>query len=339
MAAPDWRLTPDTPYKALFEELIAWVEDQLDGTAVRAVGHRVVHGGDVYREPVLVDADVLRTLEGFVSLAPLHQPHNLAPIRELATMKPGLPQVACFDTAFHAGHEPAARNFALPRELTAEGIHRYGFHGLSYEFIARRLPDVDPESARGRAVVAHLGSGASMCAIHRGRSVASTMGFTAVDGLPMGTRTGSLDPGVLLYLLQERGMDARGLQTLLYRESGLLGVSGISNDMRILLASDDPNAREAIDLFVYRIHRELGSLAAALGGLEALVFTAGIGENAPEIRARVCEAARWLGVVIDPDANRRNARRLHRPESAVRVWVIPTNEELMIAQHTRRLVF
>jgi acetate kinase len=325
-------------YQSLLNDLLRWVQDHLDGMVIKAVGHRVVHGGEIYREPVRVTDEILRTLESFIPLAPLHQPHNLTPIRTIAGLYPELPQVACFDTAFHATNSPVARNFALPRELTESGVHRYGFHGLSYEFISRRLPSVDQKAASGRVVVAHIGSGASMCAIHDGRSIASTMGFTAVDGLPMGTRTGSLDPGVLLYLMREKRMDADAIETLLYKESGLLGVSGISNDMRVLQKSDDPRAEEAIALFVYRINRELGSLTAALGGLDALVFTAGIGEHSPEIRSRVCEGARWLGIAIDPEANRRSDIRIHLSESAVGVWVIPTDEELRIATHTRRLM-
>jgi acetate kinase len=301
-----------------------------------AAGHRVVHGGLAYDRPVRVDGGVLHALAEFIPLAPLHQPHNLAGIRAVAAADPRLPQVACFDTAFHRGKPLAAEIFALPRSMTEAGIHRYGFHGLSYEYIARRLPRVLP-SAR-RVVVAHLGNGASMCAIRDGRSIDSTMGFTAVDGLPMGTRSGALDPGVVLYLLQERGYDAAGLERLLYKESGLLGVSGISNDMRDLLASDDPRAGEAVDVFCYHIAKNLGALAMALGGLDALVFTAGIGENAPPIRARVCAAAAWLGIALDAEANDRNAPCITTAGSAVPVLVIPTDEERMIAIHTRALV-
>jgi acetate kinase len=302
------------------------------------VGHRVVHGGIAYAEPVLIDARVISELEALVPLAPLHQPHNLAAIRAVAASAPRVAQVACFDTAFHHRQPAVAQEFALPRALTAKGIRGYGFHGLSYEYIVSVMPEVAPDRADGRLVVAHLGNGASMCAISAGRSVATTMTFTAVDGLPMGTRTGSLDPAVILYLLQHEGMDARAIERLIYSESGLLGVSGISSDMRKLLASREPGAREAIDLFVYRIGRELGSLAAALRGLDAVVFTAGIGEHAAEIRARVCRDAQWLGIVLDEDANARHQTRISRVDSPVSVFVVPTDENLMIARHTRALL-
>jgi acetate kinase len=276
----------------------------------------------------------VQILETFIPLAPLHQPHNIVPIRTIAELNPNLIQVACFDTAFHTTNPPVSQNFALPRHLTAQGIRRYGFHGLSYEYIAGKLPEIDPQAANGRVVVAHLGSGASMCALLKGKSIASTMGFSAVDGLPMGTRTGNLDPGVILYLMREKGMNVDGIENLLYKKSGLLGVSEISNDMRILLKSNDPRAEEAIALFVYRIQRELGSLVAALGGLDALVFTAGIGENAPQIRARVCEKASWLGIQLDAEANQSGGPRISTEASRVAVWVIPTDEETMIATHT-----
>ena len=295
----------------------------------------MVHGGIEFSAPVRVNAAVLDALARLVPLAPLHQPHNLAAIRAVAARAPELPQVACFDTAFHTGQPPLAQAFALPRRLTEAGLRRYGFHGLSYEYIAHLLPSVDVRAASGRTVVAHLGNGASMCALAAGRSAASTMGFTALDGLPMGTRCGAIDPGVLLYLLEHEGMDARALEKLLYHESGLLGVSGVSSDMRALLASDDAHAREAVDLFVYRIVRELGSLAAALGGLDALVFTAGIGENAPSIRSRVCRAAAWLGIELDENANARGGPRISSAGSRTSAWVLPTYEELMIALHTR----
>lgn len=307
-------------------------------TRFDGVGHRVVHGGLAYSKPVLIDGKVLTALEELVPLAPLHEPHHIAAIRAVAAIAPGTAQVACFDTSFHR-HQPAiAQEFALPRELTAKGVVRYGFHGLSYEYIVSVLPAVAPECAQGRIVVAHLGNGASMCAIHRGRSVANTMGFTAVDGLPMGTRTGALDPGVILYLLQHARMDAQAIEQLIYTRSGLLGVSGISSDMRTLLTSNAPAAQEAVDLFVYRIGRELGSLVAALGGLDALVFTAGIGEHAAEIRARACRDARWLGIALDEEANAKGGPRISRAGSAVSAWVIPTDENLMIARHTRRLL-
>ena len=283
--------------------LANFLREQLGEHRLAAVGHRVVHGGLDYAAPVRLTAEIVGHLEQFIPLAPLHQPHNLKPIRLLLANRPELPQVACFDTAFHRGQPEVAQAFALPPEITDRGVRRYGFHGLSYEYIASVLPQVDPRAAAGRTVVLHLGNGASLCAIHAGRSVASTMGFTAMDGLPMGTRCGNLDPGVVLYLVDELKMDARAIEKLLYQQSGLLGVSGLSSDMRTLLASDEPQAKFAVELFVYRIGRELGSLAAAMGGLDTLVFTAGIGEHAAPIRERVCQAAAWLGVELDPAAN------------------------------------
>lgn len=318
--------------------LAAFLREQLGEHRLTGVGHRVVHGGAAYAAPVLLTADIVGQLEQFIPLAPLHQPHNLKPIRLLLENQPQLPQVACFDTAFHRHQPELAQAFVLPPAITDRGVLRYGFHGLSYEYIAAILPQVDPRAAAGRSVVLHLGNGASMCAIHQGRSVASTMGFTAVDGLPMGTRSGNLDPGVVLYLMDELKMDARAIEKLLYQQSGLLGVSGISSDMRTLLAFDEPRAKFAVELFVYRIGRELGSLAAALGGLDALVFTAGIGEYSAEIRERVCRAAAWLGVDLDPAANAAGGPRLSTGDSRTAAWVIPTNEELMIARHTRRLL-
>ena len=303
-----------------------------------AVGHRVVHGGVDYAAPVRIDREVVAQLETLVPLAPLHQPHNLAPIRSLLERRPQLPQVACFDTAFHRSNPPLAQMFALPAELTESGVRRYGFHGISYEYIASVLPQFDERAARGKTIVLHLGNGASMCALQAGASVASTMGFTALDGLPMGTRCGAIDPGVLLYLMDAHKMDARALEQLLYHQSGLLGVSGISSDMRALLASREPHARLAIDLYCYRIGREIGSLAAALGGLDALVFTGGIGANAVAIRERVCRDAAWLGVELDPAANAARGPRISTPGAQASAWSIPTNEELMIARHTRRLI-
>ena len=305
-----------------------------DGWSIVAAGHRVVHGGDRYAAPTLVTPLVLGHLQALCPLAPLHQPHNIAAIHAVSAHRPGLPQVACFDTAFHQAQPEIARLFALPKALTDAGIKRYGFHGLSYEYIAGRLPEVFPGRSHRKTIVAHLGNGASLCAMHDGRSVASTMGFTALEGLVMGTRSGAIDPGVLLYLLEERRMAPADLARLLYRESGLLGVSGVSNDMRTLLASGEPRARLAVDLFVYRAVREIGSLAAALGGLDALVFTAGIGERAHEVRAAICEASRWLGVDVDARANALNSEILHSSKSKVAIAVIPTNEELMIARHT-----
>jgi len=317
------------------DHLVGFLRERSKAHRLVAVGHRVVHGGRAYMRPVRVDAAVLARLEQYVPLAPLHQPHNLAPIKALLERAPDLPQVACFDTAFHRTQPQVAQAFALPRSITEQGVQRYGFHGLSYEYIAGVLDRYSARAARGKVVVMHLGNGASMCAIAHGRSVASTMGFTAADGLPMGTRCGSLDPGVVLYLMDELGMDARAIEDVIYRKSGLLGVSGISSDMRVLLASGDPRAKEAIALFVYRVGRELGSLAAALGHLDAIVFTAGIGENSAGLRDRICRDAAWLGVELDRAANERNGPCISMPASRVSAWVIPTNEELMIARHTR----
>lgn len=302
------------------------------------IGHRVVHGGTEYSEPVLIDDRVMAALAALVPLAPLHQPHALAAIRAVRAAAADVPQIACFDTAFHRGQPPLAQLFGLPRELAAKGVRRYGFHGLSYEYIVSALPQVAPDCPRGRLVVAHLGNGASLCAIDNGRSIATTMGFTPLDGLVMGTRTGALDPGVILYLLQHEGMDVQEIERLLYERSGLLGVSGLSGDMRTLLASAEPAAKEAVELFVYRIGRELGSLAAALGGLDALVFTGGIGEHAAEIRARVCRNAGWLGVTLDDKANSAGGPRISEDGSAVSAWVLPTDENLVIARHTLRLL-
>ncbi len=317
--------------------LLEWIEQRMQGRRLAAVGHRVVHGGMRYAAPVRVDAGVLAQLEALVPLAPLHQPHNLAAIRRLIALRPGLAQVACFDTAFHRGQAAVVQAYALPPEITREGVHRYGFHGLSYEYIAQALPGIDARAAAGGTVVAHLGNGASMCALRAGASVASSMGFSALEGLPMGTRCGSLDPGVLLWLMDQKHMDARAIEDLLYHRSGLLGMSGLSGDMRALLASDAPGARAAVDQFVYRIGRELGSLAAALGGLDALVFTAGIGEHAAPVRARVCRGAAWLGLKLDQGANAAGGPRISRAASRVSAWVIPTDEELMIARHTARV--
>jgi len=315
-----------------------WLRAYLKGSAPVAVGHRVVHGGPTYAAPQLVDDQILAALEGLVPLAPLHQPSALAPIRAIRERFPGTPQVACFDTAFHRAHDEVADRYALPDALYKEGVRRYGFHGLSYEFIARSLPRVAPEIARGAVVVAHLGSGVSMCALRGGRSVDTTMGFTALDGLPMGTRCGQIDPGVLLYLLTEKGWSAGDVERLLYHEAGLRGLSGISNDVRDLLTSTAPGARRALDYFVYRIGREIGSLAGALGGIDGLVFTAGIGENSPDIRARVCARAAWLGIDLDEAANRAGGPRVSTPASRVSAWVIPTDEERMIAEHTLDVV-
>ncbi|HKE10303.1 MAG TPA: acetate/propionate family kinase [Myxococcota bacterium] len=325
-------------HRAAIARVRTWLRDHGGVEGLGAVGHRVVHGGSVYDAPVRIDKAVLEQLEHLVPLAPLHQPQQLAAIRAVADDAPDLPQIACFDTAFHRSQPALAQALALPRELTDAGVRRYGFHGLSYEAIALVLPDLAPEIADQRVVVAHLGNGASLCAMRGRRSVATTMGFSTLDGLVMGTRPGVLDPGVLLYLMEERGMDARGLEELLYQRSGLLGVSGLSSDMRELLASTDPRAREAIDLFVYRIARELGSLAATLGGIDALVFTGGIGENAAAIRTRVCGDAEWLGVRIDEAANRAGGPRISAAGSGVSAWVVRTDENRMIARHVRTLL-
>jgi acetate kinase len=326
---------PDVP--AAMAIAGGWLRDELRINPV-AVGHRVVHGGPDYDRPVAIDHGVVARLERFVSLAPLHQPHNLAPIRSLLANFPGLPQVACFDTAFHRTHDAVADYYAIPYQLHAEGVRRYGFHGLSYEYVAKTLPQVAPEIAKGRVIVAHLGSGASMCALKGGRSIESTMGFTALDGLPMGTRPGQIDPGVVLYLLTEKGMSASNVQNFLYRDCGLKGLSGISNDMRELETSEDPNAKLAVAYFVYRIGLNAGLLAAALQGLDAFVFTAGIGENSVRIRARITDQLGWLGVTLDEAENSRHARLISRSDSRVPVYVIPTDEELMIAQHTLSLL-
>jgi acetate kinase len=320
------------------DHLEQFLRGKLAGHRLVGVGHRVVHGGLEYSQPARVTQTVLTALEKYVALAPLHQPHNLAPIRAWLKRAPDLPQIACFDTAFHRGQPPVAQAFALPKWITDRGVIRYGFHGLSYEYVASVLPQIDARAAAGKTVVMHLGNGSSMCAMASCRSVASTMGFTAADGLPMGTRCGNLDPGVVLYLMDELKMDARAIEKLIYQQSGLLGVSGISSDMRILLESKEPQAKAAIDLYVYRIGRELGSLAAALGGLDAVVFTAGIGENSRVLRQRICDDARWIGLDLDPDANEAGVQRISTAGSRVAAWVIPTNEELMIARHTRDLL-
>lgn len=322
-------------HEACLAFLLAWLADKV---TIGAAGHRVVHGGTRFVGPVRVTPEVLTALRELAPLAPLHQPHNLAAIETLERLFPGLPQVACFDTAFHATKPLVASVFPLPREMAAGGIRRYGFHGLSYEHIARVLPSVAPTIADKRVVVLHLGSGASVCAMKEGRSVESSMGFTAVDGLPMGTRCGAIDPGVVLYLIRERGMSPNEVEYLLYNRSGLKGVSGIASDMRELLASDHPHAKEAVDIFIYGIIRQIGAMAASLGGLDGLVFTAGIGERSVEIRDRVCRAVAWLGVQLDPAANQSGGPRISTEESPISVWVIPTDEEGMIARHTLALL-
>lgn len=332
----DRRLDGPATHANALSFLTQWREETFSRVRLAAVGHRVVHGGTRFSSPVRIDADVVAELKKLVPLAPLHQPHNLSAIEAIAKLHPDIPQVACFDTGFHHTQQPVATAFALPRALSADGIRRYGFHGLSYEYIASVLPHVlGPDLAQGRIVVAHLGAGASLCAMHHRKCVATTMGFTALDGLMMARRCGTIDPGVILYLLEEKRMSIEAITGLLYNQSGLLGVSGISDDMRVLLASADIRAKEAVALFVYRITRELGSLAAALSGLDALIFTAGIGENAPEVRRCVCEQAAWLGIVLDEKANAKNDVCIS--DSRVSAWVVPTDEDLMIARHTGRV--
>jgi acetate kinase len=318
--------------------LATWLRAKYAGARVLGVGHRVVHGGPRFAGPIILNRDMLEQLRELVPLAPLHQPHNLAAIEAVFERLPGVPQVACFDTSFHRGQSAVAELLPLPRELRERGLQRFGFHGLSYEYIASALPQVAPEIASGRVIVAHLGSGASMCAMREGKSVDSTLGFTALDGLCMGTRPGALDPGVVLHLFQGLNLSATEVETILYKKSGLLGISGISNDMRDLLGRTEPEARLAVDYFVYRAANEIGALTAVLGGVDALVFTAGIGENSAEIRQRICESSAWLGVAIDAKANAARGPRITTPQSKVSAWVIPTNEELMIARHTARLL-
>lgn len=318
--------------------LAVWLRSHYSGARVLGVGHRVVHGGIWFTTPTVVDRHILAHLYELVPLAPLHQPYNLAAIEAVFARLPDVPQVACFDTSFHRGQPPVAEVVPLPRDLCKAGVQRYGFHGLSYEYVASVLPEVAPEIAAGRVVVAHLGSGASMCALQEGKSVDSTLGFTALDGLCMGTRPGALDPGVVLYLLQSLNLSPKDIETILYRKSGLLGISGISSDMRDLLGRCEPGARLAVDYFVYRAAKEIGALAAVLGGLDGLVFTAGVGENSPEVRRRICEASRWLGLELDAEANDARGPRISAPGSKVSAWVIPTDEELMIARHTGSLL-
>jgi acetate kinase len=332
-----WPAPAANGHAEALDKIVGFLRKNLGADELQAVGHRVVHGGLAYSKPVRVDANVLATLEQYVPLAPLHQPHNLAPIRRLLERAPEVPQVACFDTGFHRTQPELAQMFALPRACHDEGVRRFGFHGLSYEYIASQLPSIDPVAAQGRTVVLHLGNGASMCAMAGGRSIATTMGFTALDGLMMGTRCGSLDPGVVLYFMQAKGMEAKDVEKILYQQSGLLGVSGVSSDMRTLLASGEGNARLAVDLYCYRIRRELGGLVAALGGLDALVFTGGIGENSAEIRGRVCRDAAWLGIELDEAANESAAPLITSLASRVRAWRIATDEEGVIARHTRAL--
>jgi acetate kinase len=324
----------DTQHHEALEFLVDWLHSHEAGWTIVGVGHRVVHGGSVYSQPVLLTDQCTDKLRQFVPLAPLHQPHNLDGIDALHACLPGVPQVGCFDTAFHRTQPEVAQRFALPRKITDEGVRRYGFHGLSYEYIADTLPSLIGDKADGKVIVAHLGNGASLCAMEGRKSVASTMGFTAVEGLMMGTRTGSIDPGVLLYLMEFHNYDLKSLTKLLYKESGLLGVSGISQDMRTLLESNEQAAKEAVELFCYRLIREIGSLTAALGGLDALVFTGGIGEHAAPVRAAACKGLAWLGIQLDEQANIKNASHISTTDSQVKALVIPTNEEWMLARHT-----
>jgi acetate kinase len=324
--------------RAALDVLAGWLRAHYGGARVLGVGHRVVHGGAKYAGPCIVTPEVLADLRALIPLAPLHQPYNVGAIEAVTERLPGVPQVACFDTSFHRGQPAVAELVPLPKAIRDAGVQRYGFHGLSYEYIASALPGVAPAVAGGRVIVAHLGSGASLCAMKGGKSIDSTLGFTALDGLCMGTRPGSLDPGVVLHLFQTLGKSAADVEKLLYKQSGLIGISGISNDMRDLLESADPSARLAVDYFVYQAAKHVGSLAAALGGVDALVFTAGIGEHSTEIRRRICEASAWLGVELDDRANATHGPRISTAASRVSVWVVPTNEELMIARHTGALL-
>jgi acetate kinase len=320
------------------DTLAAWLRSKYNRSRLLGVGHRVVHGGARFTGPTIITADVLRELHQLIPLAPLHQPYNLAAIQAVFERLPGIRQVACFDTSFHRGQSAVAELIPLPRELRQQGVQRYGFHGLSYEYVASVLPQVAPEIADGRVIVAHLGSGSSLCALRKRKSVDTTLGFTALDGLCMGTRPGAIDPGVILYLFQTLNLSAKEVETLLYKKSGLLGISEISNDMRDLLGRNESPARLAVNYFIYRATKEIGALTAALGGIDALVFTAGIGENSPEIRQRICEASAWLGIELDEAANAKCLSKISTANSKTSVWVIPTNEELMIARHTGLLL-
>jgi acetate kinase len=324
--------------RGALDALATWLKSMYGDGQIIGVGHRVVHGGAKFTGPTVVTPQVIAELRRLTPLAPLHQPYNLAAIEAIAEQLPGVPQVACFDTSFHRGQPPVAELIPLPRELRRGGVQRYGFHGLSYEYIASVLTQIAPEIARGRVIVAHLGSGASLCALQDRKSIDCTFSFTALDGLCMGTRPGSIDPGVILYLLQTLNLSAKEIETILYKKSGLLGISGISNDMRELEGSSEPAARLALDYFVYRAAKEIGAMAAVLGGIDGLIFTAGIGENSAEMRHRICEASAWLGVELDAEANARKGPRISTPRSKVSTWVIPTNEELMIARHTGELL-
>ena len=338
IAAPDLGAPPPATPSEVLPRLLPWLRGQLGTRRLAALGHRVVHGGLRHSRPARVTSELLAELEALVPLAPLHEPHNLAPIKMAMTLNPDLPQLACFDTAFHRSAPEVAQAFALPYALYEEGVRRYGFHGLSYEYIASVLPEHAPEIANGRVVVLHLGNGCSACALKAGTSIATSMGFTALDGLPMGTRCGALDAGVVLHLIQQKGMSADRLVDLLYRRSGMLGLSGVSSDFRELLASEEPRARFALEVFYYCTARQIGSLAAALGGLDGVIFTAGVGENAAPVRSAICRACSWLGLELDEAANREHRTRISTPGSRVAAYVIKTDENLMIARHARALV-
>ena len=338
LADEKWPAGEGVVHADALKKIKVFLRKQYEGIDFVAIGHRVVHGGMKYAAPMLINADVLKELEELIPLAPLHQPHNLAAIRAMAEINPAVAQVACFDTAFHSEQEPVTKLFGLPYRYFERGIRRYGFHGISYDYISSVLRQQQPTLAAGKVVIAHLGNGASMCAVRDGKSVASSMGFTALDGLAMGTRSGNLDPGVVLYLMQHEGLNAQEIEDLLYQQSGLLGLSGISSDMRTLLDSSAPMAQLAVDYFVHRISLELGALAASMGGLDALVFTAGIGENSAEIRRRVCMKAKWLGLEIDAKANDDGNLCISTAASRISAWCMPTDEELMIARHTCSLL-
>jgi acetate kinase len=338
ISPPDLGTKAPTVPSEVLSVIFPWVRERLSDRRLAALGHRVVHGGLKHSRPARVTPQLLAELESLVPLAPLHEPHNLAPIKMAMTLDPELPQVACFDTAFHRTAPEVEQAFALPYSFYEDGIRRYGFHGLSYEYIASVLPERAPKIAAGRVIVAHLGNGCSACAMQNRISIATTMGFTALDGLPMGTRCGALDPGVVLHLIQQRGMSAEELVDLLYRRSGMLGLSGISSDFRELLSSDNPRARLAIEVFCYRVAGQIGFLTAALGGLDGIVFTAGVGENAAPVRSGICQACRWLGLELDEAANLEHRERISAPNSRVAAYVIKTDENLMIARHTRTLI-
>jgi acetate kinase len=327
-------LDPDS----LLQPLFAWAEAEAPRHRLAAVGHRVVHGGRNFSRPVLIDQGVLAQLDALSPLAPLHQPHSLAGIRAAQAIRPDLPQIACFDTAFHHGHAEVVTRFALPRAWHEQGVRRYGFHGLSYEYVSGRLRELDPKLAAGKVLIAHLGSGASLCALDNGGSIDTTMSFTPLDGLVMGTRCGALDPGVVLYLQQHGGLTAQAVQTLLYEQSGLLGVSGQSSDMRTLIDSPDPQAKQAVELFTFRVVRETGALMASMGGLDGIVFTGGIGENAPAVRAAIVERLAWTGLALDAKANASGGGCISAPTSRLKAWVVATDEEAMIARHTLEMI-